>query len=149
MDKKQLALDAMEKKFNCAQSVFSALAEQVGIDRETALKTAACFGGGMRCGEVCGAVTGALMALGQRYGSSKENDLAAKQLAGEKTLEFIRLFKERNETILCRELLGFNPQDSDQMTATLQKGHAEVCQKAVADAVEIADGLLAEPAEDK
>ena len=142
MDKKQIALDAMSKKFNCAQSVFVALSDDAGTSRDTALKTAACFGGGMRCGEVCGAVTGALMALGMEYGSCKENDLEGKKFAGQKTLEFLKKFKEENGTILCRELLKYDAGNPVKMKEAIQKGHADVCTKAVCDAVEIAEGML-------
>ena len=95
MDRKQIALDCHSKNFNCAQSVFFAFAEDVGIEKEIALKVAACFGGGMRCGEVCGAVTGALMALGLKYGSSTDYDLDNKQITSKKAVEFINKFKEK------------------------------------------------------
>jgi hypothetical protein len=43
----------------------------MGVSRELALKIAAAFGGGMSShGEVCGAVSGALMALGLRFAAS-------------------------------------------------------------------------------
>ena len=142
MDKKQIAMDAMSKKFNCAQSVFVALSDEVGVSRETALKMAACFGGGMKCGEVCGAVTGALMALGMKYGSCQENDLAGKQFEGQKGLEFIKKFKEKHGTILCRELLKYHADKPEEMKAAIQKGHSAVCSKAVCDAVEIAEDML-------
>ena len=50
------------QKFHCSQAVFAAFAEELGITEEQALKIGACFGSGMRKGEVCGACTGALMA---------------------------------------------------------------------------------------
>ena len=145
MDKKQDALDAFSKKFNCAQSVFSAFARDVGIDRETALKVSACFGGGMRCGEVCGAVTGALMAIGMKYGSSTENDSDNKQLTSTKALEFINKFKEKNGTALCRELLKFDISSPDEMKEIKQKGlFATVCPKAIESAVEILEEVFKE-----
>ena len=53
-----------EVHYNCAQSVFIPFAEEAGMRRETAFRIAANFGGGMKMGSVCGAVTGGLMALG-------------------------------------------------------------------------------------
>lgn len=50
--------------YNCAQAVFVPFAEELGIPTEQAIATAAHFGAGMRMGSTCGAVTGALMALG-------------------------------------------------------------------------------------
>ncbi len=55
----------------------------------------ACFGGGMQCGETCGAVTGALMVIGLKYGHSVNNDLKQKEIMREKTSEFKRLFAEK------------------------------------------------------
>jgi C_GCAxxG_C_C family probable redox protein len=129
MDKKQTALNNF-KKMNCAQAVFSAFAEDVGIDENTALKMSACFGGGMRCGEVCGAATGALMVLGMKYGSGAENDLDNKRLIGQKTTEFIKRFKDKNETLLCREILKKGA------------GGRIGCGNAVSSAVEILEDML-------
>ena len=53
-----------ERHYNCAQSVIVPFAAAAGIDEETAYKFGANFGGGMKMGSVCGAITGGLMALG-------------------------------------------------------------------------------------
>ena len=144
MDNKQKALDIFSKQFNCAQAAFGALAEEAGIDRETALKTAACFGGGMRCGEVCGAVTGALMALGMRFGSAKENDPDRKAAANKRAIAFLEKFKAKNGTILCKELLGYNPSVPEDAEKIKELGlHDKVCNQAILDAVEIAEEIIA------
>lgn len=143
MEKKQLALEAHHKHFNCAQSVFYAFAEDVSVDKETALKTAACFGGGMRCGEVCGAVTGALMAIGLKYGSSEENDLIGKESVYEKSAVFMKKFKESNGSILCRDLLRCNMGNPDERKQVVQKGlNITVCEKAILNAVEILEEIF-------
>ena len=69
------AKDLFARKFHCSQAVFAAFAQELGITEEQALKIGACFGSGMRKGEVCGACTGALMALGLKFGQSNENDM--------------------------------------------------------------------------
>ena len=50
--------------YNCAQAVLIPFAKQAGLTEEQANALAAHFGSGMRHGATCGAVTGALMALG-------------------------------------------------------------------------------------
>ena len=55
-----------ERKFNCSQAVLVPFAEEKGLDAETAYLLAAPFQGGMKIGATCGAITGALMALGLR-----------------------------------------------------------------------------------
>lgn len=90
--------------FNCAQSVFAAFAEQSGVTPEFALRLAAPFGGGMgRKGEACGALTGALMVLGLRYGNDQPE---GKEEIYRITREFIAGFEQRHGTIVCRQLLG-------------------------------------------
>ena len=61
--------------FNCAQSVFAVFAEELGLDLETALKISQGFGGGMgRQREVCGCVSGMIMAVSLLEGSSDSLD---------------------------------------------------------------------------
>ena len=65
--------------FSCSQAVCCAFAGDFGIDRDTALKFSCSFGGGMgHTGNTCGAVTGALMVIGMKYGRTSPEDLAAK-----------------------------------------------------------------------
>jgi len=95
--------------FNCSQAVFAAFAEDYDIDTEAALKVASGFGGGMRSGEVCGAATGALMAIGAARGHYIEGDMGAKADAGARTKAFMTEFRARTGDVLCRELLGVDP----------------------------------------
>lgn len=53
-----------EPHYNCAQAVLIPFAERQGMSADEAYRLAQAFGGGMRMGNVCGAVTGAFMALG-------------------------------------------------------------------------------------
>ena len=73
------------KGIDCSQVVAGAFAEEMGMTEEEARKVSACFGGGMMCGETCGAVTGALMVLGMKYGHCKEDDMDQKNIMMQKT----------------------------------------------------------------
>ncbi len=107
MNNVDCAKELFSEGFNCAQSVFAAFAPELGLDNETALKIASSFGGGMaHMGEVCGAVTGALMVLGLKYGRTKAADLDARERNYERVEEFVKRFKALHSSILCRELLG-------------------------------------------
>jgi C_GCAxxG_C_C family probable redox protein len=133
------AQDRFAKGFNCSQAVFSAYASQIGIDDEDALKLAAPFGGGVsRQGNVCGAVTGALLALGLGRGNATlENKDENYRLAD----EFINRFREQHGTILCRELIGHDLSSSDGLkNARDQKVFESVCPGLVMDAA----GLVAD-----
>ncbi len=95
----------LDQGFDCAQTVFSAFAEDLDLDEETALRIAAGFGGGMHKGDMCGCVTGGLMALGLKYGWSEEGDKVGKDLMNGKAQEYERRFREACGGIRCRELL--------------------------------------------
>lgn len=86
---------------NCCQAVLMSTCEQFGLTQEQAYHLAAFFGAGMRRGEVCGAVTGALMALGLKYGD--ENNRKC-----ERSKEFLKAFETQFGALLCRELLAKN-----------------------------------------
>ena len=92
--------------FNCSQAIISAYAEPLGLEEEIALKIAAGFGGGMgRLGRTCGAVTGAFMVLGLRYGRNSP-DQAAKERIYARIQEFADRFNARNASLTCKGLLG-------------------------------------------
>lgn len=61
--------------FNCSQAVFTGFATELGLDEKLALKISTQFGGGARKGEMCGAVSGALMVLGLKYGHCHAEDM--------------------------------------------------------------------------
>ena len=79
--------------YNCAQSVLVPFAQDMGLTREQAYDLALNFGGGMGCGGTCGALVGALTALG------------GLGLPQEKRLELIRRFRADNGAIDCAGLL--------------------------------------------
>ena len=138
------AVAAFTEGFSCSQAVFSAFAEEMGVDRTTALKISTAFGGGMAgMGLTCGAVTGALMAIGAEHGRTEAADDAAKQKTYEISREFIRVFAERHGSIACRDLLGVDistPQGREQAKANdLFK---TLCPRLVADAVAILERII-------
>lgn len=92
--------------YNCAQAVFTAFAEETGMPVDRALKLASSFGGGMGgMREVCGAVSGMLMAAGCLYGYDAPNDPAAKKAHYARVRELAEEFRARNGSVICRELL--------------------------------------------
>ena len=91
---------------NCAQAVFCAFAEDMGLDLDTAARLASSFGGGLgRLRELCGALSGAELALGMLRGYSDVTDPARKAEHYARVRELAERFRAQNGTILCRELL--------------------------------------------
>ena len=96
----ETAVALFETGMSCAQSVFCAFAEDLGMDAETAAKVSSGLGGGVgRLREVCGAVTGATLVLGMKYGPDKT-------VVYEKVQAFAAEFKAEMGSIVCRELLS-------------------------------------------
>lgn len=103
----KLAYKYFTDGYNCAQSVFAAFSEEMGIDEKTALRMSSAFGGGMgRLREVCGAVSGMFMVLGVLYGYDEAKNDAAKKLLYTRVQSFAGQFKDEYGTIICRELIG-------------------------------------------
>lgn len=108
--------------YNCAQIVVSFFAEKYGMRCEDVSKLACGFGGGMRQGEVCGAVTGAVMVIGMKYGAGKAGDAAAKRECYAKTVEFETAFRHENGSLLCKDLLGCDLSTPAGMAAAKDQG---------------------------
>ncbi|MFW9773235.1 MAG: C-GCAxxG-C-C family protein [Candidatus Thorarchaeota archaeon] len=107
MSRIEHAISCIMDNFNCAQSIFSTYSEQFGLDRSTALKISTGFGGGMgRMGNTCGAVSGAFMVLGLKYGMGAKEDIDAKEKTYQYIKEFSSHFQEKCDSIICREILG-------------------------------------------
>jgi len=101
------AISSFRGDFNCAQSVFSSYATQYGLDKDTALKLSTGFGGGMgRMQNTCGAVSGAFMVIGLRYGMGINSDREARDKTYEVVREFTNRFQKIHGSINCKELLG-------------------------------------------
>ena len=146
MSRVERALSCFEEGFNCAQAVLSTYGPQFGLDRELALKVAGAFGGGIaRMGQTCGAVTGALMTIGLKYGNTKTDDEQAKEKAYSLAKEFADRFQSRNGSIVCRELLGCDISIPEERKLVAEKGlFATLCPKFVQDAAEIVEQILAD-----
>ncbi len=84
--------------------MFSAVAEQMGMDNQTAVKVSAGFGGGMYLGSVCGAVTGGIMAIGLKHGGLGAPSMHTAVLVR----DFADRFKAQHKSVNCPDLTGFD-----------------------------------------
>jgi C_GCAxxG_C_C family probable redox protein len=135
------AVEQFATGHSCSQAVFTALAEPMGMDHETALKVSSGFGGGMgRMGSTCGAVTGAFMALGLKCGGV---DSEAKDKTYRLVNRFVELFRKRHGSLECRDLIGCDlSTEEGRQQAKAKDTHGAVCTGLVRDAVEIVEELL-------
>ncbi len=138
------ALALFIEGFSCSQAVLAAYADDFGLPRETALRIAQPFGGGIaRTGDWCGAATGALMVIGLKYGRVRADDAAAKDKTYALAREFVRRFKEKRGAIRCNDLLGCDIGTAEgQKIADERHLHETRCEALIVEAVRILEHIL-------
>ena len=94
---------------NCAQSVLAASGKYTGLDQETALNVAAGFGGGVRSGEICGAISGAVMAIGLIEKDKRKVAAMTRDCVESFRQKFgcVRCFDLKQNRISCDELIAY------------------------------------------
>ncbi len=139
-NKIQIAKEKFESGYNCAQSVLFAFIDKTQVTENAALKIACGFGAGIgRMQEVCGAVSGAIMAMGLKYGRGENEDRNASEEMYQKTQDFIKSFEDIHGSIICRELLnGCDLRTEEGQTEFREKGLLQnTCIKCVETAARI------------
>jgi C_GCAxxG_C_C family probable redox protein len=138
MDRQEQADEYFRQGFSCSQSVLAACADHFGLDEKKALGVAGAFGGGLaRSGETCGAVTGALMVVGLKYGKLTAEDQTAKDETYRIGQQLMADFAAEHGSTTCRILLGYDLSDPVQRQAAHDAGATrKVCPALVRAAVE-------------
>ncbi|MGB9596654.1 MAG: C-GCAxxG-C-C family protein [Candidatus Poribacteria bacterium] len=144
MTRSEKAVSIFNEGFSCSQATLSAFAVDFGLYEELALKVSCAFGGGIsHLGSICGVVSGALMVIGLKYGRTKKEDTKARDETYGLANEFINRFKERNNSIICNELLGCDISTIDGLEiAKRKRSEPNFCPKFVKSAVEILEEIL-------
>lgn len=147
MDKltEQEVLKGFSEGLDCSQQVLASVSEELKITKEDGYKVASAFGAGMGHADTCGCVTGALMALGLKYGHSKSNDVETKERLIQKKQEFEAEFKKQHKSCICREILGADLTTPDGMKQIQENKLLEtICPKLVVSSSQILKRLLSE-----
>ncbi|NIP25150.1 MAG: hypothetical protein GWN67_17675 [Phycisphaerae bacterium] len=142
MDKIKEAVSAFKAGFNCSQAIMGIYGPEYGLSALDALRVSCGFGGGMRRGDTCGAVTGALMVLGLRYGPKDVTDTSAKNDVYSRVTEFCSRYESRCDSIICRELLGCDISTKEGMKQARENDlFKTVCPRMVQTAAEILEQM--------
>lgn len=131
----QRALELFSQGYNCAQSVFAACATDEGLSESQRLALAAPFGGGIaRQGEICGALTGALLALGEAGGTAMAADpVVGRNALYERAQRLTEAFRTAHGSIVCRDLTGCALNTEEGQRRFKEQGlHQNLCNKLVA-----------------
>ena len=143
MARAERAADLFVEGYNCAQAVAMAFSDLMGLDEKRTAKLSSSFGGGMgRMREVCGAVSGMLLVLGDLYGYDadvgtvkKEHYALVQELAGK--------FREKNGSIVCRDILKNPPSDPVPSPRTEEYYAQRPCVRMVYTAASILEDYIA------
>lgn len=145
-EKTDKAKELFKSGYNCSQAVLGVFCEELGLDFETAMKVASSFGGGMgRMREVCGTVSGMFMAAGLAFASTSDSP-AKKGEHYKRIQELAKRFKDKNGSIICRELLQGIESSSDPKPSPRTENYYKKrpCVELVGDSVKIFEQYLKE-----
>ena len=144
MNRCSLANEYHRRGFNCSQSVLAAFSDLTGLSEQESFNVAGGFGGGAGTGELCGAITGAIMVLGLLNPIDLQDPVGTKKRAVKAAKELQSRFRERFGELRCRDLLKkkFVPDDTTPAARDLAlTGHCDIM---IVTAVEIVADMLAE-----
>jgi len=150
-EKTEKAKELFKSGYNCSQAVLGVFAEELGLDFSTAVKISSSFGGGMgRMREVCGTVSGMFMAAGLAF-SADDNSAENKKEQYKKVQELAERFKNKNGSIICRELLsGIETSSSPEPSERTENYYKKrPCIELVSDAVLILEEFMKESGKTK
>lgn len=145
MDTVKKAEQLFLEGYNCAQAVFGAFCEQLGVPMDVAMKLSCSFGGGVgRQREVCGAVSGMCMAAGMRYGYATPETGQTKAEHYQLIRDLCEQFREKNGSIICRDILKNAEVGGTPAARTNDYYASRPCLKCVHDAAEILETYIKE-----
>ena len=145
MSRADRAEELFRQGYNCAQSVFAAFADLAGMTTEEAAGIASPFGAGFgKMREVCGAVSGMTLLAGYLQGYSDPSDYESKKELYALIQKMCGEFKEREGSLICRELLGLKKGEDpgEPAVRTEEYYRSRPCIGACRTAAEIAEKYL-------
>ncbi len=147
IDRAERAKELFLSGFNCAQSLFIAFSDIFGMQDDNAKRIAAGLGGGIgRMRETCGVITSGSLILSLVYGPVKGEDQNAKAETYEKVREYYTRMKEKEKTLVCRELLGLDRAEESFVpeARTAQYYAQRPCLRLIGESAEILCQMLRE-----
>jgi len=144
MTKSDEAYQCFMSRFTCSAAVFSVFSEDLNLDPDMAKKIACGFGAGIsNTGNICGAVSGAVMVIGLKYGKTEASNDAATEKTRTLVRQFIEEFTKKHGSICCTNLLGYDLSDPETYAAAKTSGlFTTRCPLLVKDAADILERIL-------
>ncbi len=143
LSKAQQASDLHKQGFNCCQAMAVVYGPPFGLTADQCAKVAAGFGGGIgRMGNICGALSGAIMIIGLKYGATDPKDKATKMRTYQIVAKAAERFKLHCGSLHCRDLLGFDLSTPEGSLRSQQPGAFDPCADFVREAGDILEEIL-------
>jgi C_GCAxxG_C_C family probable redox protein len=143
MSESEKAVEATGAGYNCAQAISTTYGTQFGVPEETISRISSAFGSGIgRTDNICGAVSGAVMVLGLKFGARNASEKEAKTKASIIANEFIQEFKRRYGEVSCTRLVGYNLSIPSEMKKAVAEGAFATCRDIVRHAGELLEEYL-------
>ncbi len=131
-----------DETLNCAQKIVGSFCMAQGIPQAEGIRMARALGGGLRAGEACGALVGALLVTGLKYGTSQEDPSEARIFCDQKASELTGRFRKLHGDITCRALLGIDTSVGDNRRMAAEMGlFRNVCPNIVIKTIELLEEL--------
>ena len=143
MERCKKAVEYHKRGYNCAQSVLAAFTDLIGTPERQLMDLAGGFGGGAGTGELCGAVSGAVMVLGLLTPVDMNDPMGSKKRTTALGKEFQKRFVEKFGYLRCHDLLKNPTQASSATPAAQSMGVTNHCRLMIVTAVEILEEMLA------
>ena len=145
MEKQEAAVNEFMGGYRCSQAVLAVFAEDFGMQRDLARKISLPLAGGSGVGGECGAVSGAYLVLGLKYGFAHPGDAEGVGKMIAKVKGFVERFQLLHAEIDCPRLLGLDIFSEEGHKHFLENNiKAATCARFVGDAVKILEEILAE-----
>ncbi len=122
---------------NCCQIVIDSFCNELKLTKQDSIKLGSCFGGGLGMGENCGALVGAYIALGLKFGGEDSQNI------NEKRAELYQKFTEKHGSSICKNILSADL-STEQGRALIAKEQltAKICPQLIANTVNILSEMM-------
>jgi C_GCAxxG_C_C family probable redox protein len=128
-----------EEEFLCSEAVLLALSKTLGVENNIIPRIATGFGGGIgRHGEICGALSGAIMGLGLHFGRDHPSETAEGKSPYDYSHTMVNRFIARFRHIRCKDILGV---DISSEEGVKQYRQDKLWESKCRDIIQIAAGL--------
>ncbi|SFH14737.1 C_GCAxxG_C_C family probable redox protein [Desulfotomaculum arcticum] len=143
MNDSNKAIMMVKNGLQCSQAVLANLGEQLDVERKQALRLASGFGGGIALqGDICGAVSGAIMAIGLKHGYDEGPNVNARDKVYFLAQELIQRIKAKHGCYTCRGLTGMEMRRPESLKLFHEQGIPEkICFSVIRDSVEITEEI--------